>query len=190
MDVKKVIEKRRAYRSLDKAEIAEEMLRDLAHCAQIAPSCFNYQPWRFIFVHDKDTLKELHGALSRGNEWAKAASLIVVVYSAKEDDCVIRDREYYLFDTGMATAFIILRATELGFVAHPIAGYSPKKVKEILGIPTDRMVITLVIVGSHAKEISPVLSEKQREAEKERPLRKSLEKIISMNRYKNRENSE
>ena len=61
----------------------------------------------------------------------------------------------------MATAFIILRATELGLVAHPIAGFDEDKVKEILGIPDDRRVITLVIVGKHMDTVSPVLSEKQ-----------------------------
>jgi len=30
----------------------------------------------------------------------------------------------------MATAFIILRATELGLVAHPIAGYNEDAVKQ------------------------------------------------------------
>jgi len=183
MDVKKAITNRRAYRSLKAVEITEELIMDLAECAQITPSCFNNQPWRFIFIHDKETLEKLYEALSKGNEWAQAASMIIVVYSKKEYDCLIRDREYYLFDTGMATAFIILRATELGLVAHPIAGYDPKKVKKILNIPEDRMVITLIIVGKHSKEISPVLSEKQREAEKKRPQRKSLKEIACMNRY-------
>ncbi|HNT33361.1 MAG TPA: nitroreductase, partial [Candidatus Aminicenantes bacterium] len=67
-----------------------------------------------------------------------------------------------------------LRATELGLVAHPIAGYSPKKAREILGVPEDHQVITLVIVGKHAADISPVLSPKQAEQEKIRPERKPL----------------
>ena len=83
----------------------------------------------------------------------------------------------------MATAFIILRATELGLVAHPIAGFDEDKVKEILGIPDDRRVITLVIVGKHMDTVSPVLSKKQVISEKERPERKSLEEMIYRNRY-------
>ena len=188
MDVKKAMEKRRAYRSLDTTEITEDLITDLVQCARIAPSCFNYQPWRFVCVHDEGRLKALHNALSRGNEWARAASMIIAVYSKKEYDCVIREREYYLFDTGMATAFIILRATELGLVAHPIAGYSPKKVKEILKIPEDRMVITLVIVGKHSKKMSSVLSEKQKEAEKERPPRNPLEEVMCINGYRGESN--
>jgi nitroreductase len=85
----------------------------------------------------------------------------------------------------MATAFLILRAIELGLVAHPIAGYSPKKTREVLGIPEDLEVITLVIVGKHSPTIKPVLSEKQVNDEKTRPERFPLEKFVYLNRFTN-----
>jgi nitroreductase len=86
----------------------------------------------------------------------------------------------------MATAFLILRATELGLVAHPIAGYSPQKTREILDIPYDIEVITLVIVGKHSNTINPVLSEKQIMQEKQRPERFPIEKFVYFNRYSNK----
>jgi len=109
--------------------------------------------------------------------------MIIVVLGKKEDDCVIRDREYYQFDIGMATANLILRATELGLVAHPIAGYSPKKTREILGIPDDVNVITLIIVGKRSDKIDPVLSDKQVEAEKKRPERIPVSEFVYINKY-------
>jgi nitroreductase len=99
---------------------------------------------------------------------------------------VIYDREYYLFDTGIATGFLILQATELGFVAHPIAGYSPKKTRKVLGIPEDMQVIALVIIGKKREELRQELSEKQREAEIERPKRKSIEEVVYYNQYSER----
>ncbi|UCH89818.1 MAG: nitroreductase family protein [Thermoplasmata archaeon] len=183
MNVKEAIETRRAYRSLEDVEITDELLDDLALSASLAPSCFNYQPWRYVFVSDKAILEKMHEALSQGNEWAHKASLIIAVFSQKDLDCVIKDREYFLFDTGMATAFLILRATELGLVAHPIAGYSPKKVREILGIPEEMTVITLVIVGKKSEELNPVLSEDQVNREKARPERKSRSEFVYMNKY-------
>lgn len=186
MDVQQAINERRAYRSLEPAKITEELVKDLAKNAQLAPSCFNNQPTRFVFVYDPMSLKGLHPALSPGNAWAKDASLIIVVFSKKEDDCIIRDREYYQFDTGLATAFLILRATELGLVAHPIAGFSPKKTKEILGIPDEYKVITLVMVGKHADTLSPVLSDEQVEAEKKRPKRIPLNRFVYLNSFKSK----
>ena len=183
MDVKEAIRKRRAYRSLLPIDITNELINDLAECIQITASCFNNQPWRYVFVYDNEILKNMHDALSSGNEWAKKASMIIVVLGKQEDDCVIRDRIYYQFDIGMATEALILRATELGLVAHPIAGYSPRKTRDILSIPEDIDVIALVIVGKHSEKIDSVLSEKQVEAEKKRPERIPLDNFVYINRY-------
>ena len=183
MHVKDALDTRRAYRSLEKTEISEELIRDLAGSAQLAASCYNRQPWRFVFVHNPGMLEALHGALSKGNEWARFASMIIAVVSRQDFDCVTKGREYYLFDTGMATASLILRATERDLVAHPIAGFDEDKAKEILNIPGDMRLITLVIVGKHSETINPILSENQAESEKERPKRFPFDQFAFMNKY-------
>ncbi len=183
MDVHTAIETRRATRSLAPTEITEGLVRDLAAHARLAPSCSNRQPWRFVFVHDPAALEALGPAFNEGNRWCRAASLVVAVFSRKEDDCVIRDREYHLFDTGMAAAFLILRATELGLVAHPIAGYSPKRVREALGIPEEFQVITLINVGKRAASFDPSLTPDKIEAETKRPERLPFERFAFRNAY-------
>jgi nitroreductase len=183
MDVTKAIETRRAYRSLESVEITDDIIRDLARHAQLAPSCDNNQPWRFVFVRDPGRLRELHAALTQKNDWVHAASMIVVVFSRKEDDCMIKDREYHQFDAGLAAAFLILRAVELGLVAHPIAGFSPKKTREILGIPEGYQVITWINIGRHAAAPSPVLTPKQAAEEAERPARKAFGEFASIDLF-------
>ena len=183
MNLLSIIEKRRAYRSLDPVNITSETVNDLARMAQLSASCFNNQPWRYVFVYEKGKLEELFGALAKGNVWAHKASLIIAVVSTPEYDCRIKGRDYYLFDTGMATAFLILRVTDLGLIAHPIAGYNEEMVKEVLRIPEDLTVITLVIVGKHSKRIARELSEKQVGWEKERPERMPLEQFAFHNEY-------
>ncbi|MBU0497250.1 MAG: nitroreductase family protein [Candidatus Thermoplasmatota archaeon] len=186
MDVTTTIHQRRACRSFDHFRITQDLIVDLSHHAQLAPSRFSNQSWQFVFVYDTKTINELYEALSSGNAWAKDASMIIVVHCKKTDDCVIHDRKYFLFDSGLATAFLILRATELGLVVHPIAGFSPTKTREILNIPEDHEVITLVIVGKHASIIKSVLSEKQSRDEQSRPPRYPLTDFISYNRYGHR----
>jgi nitroreductase len=183
LNVKDAIQIRRAFRSLAPVDISDETVKELANAAKLSASCFNNQPWRYVFVRDRDVLGDMFAALSEGNRWATAASMIVAVASRPDLDCQIKGREYYLFDTGMATALMILRATELGLVAHPIAGFSPKKVREVLGIPKDMAVITLVIVGRHADDISNLLSENQAKTEPNRPARKELQEFAFMDRY-------
>lgn len=184
MDVKTAINERRAFRSLEAVPITPELVADLASCASLAPSCFNKQPWRFVFVYEAGQLAALKTTMSAGNDWTLEDSMIVAVCCKKEDDCVMKDgREYALFDTGMATANLILRATELGLVAHPIAGYDPQKGKEILGIPAEMTLLTLVNVGKHAATISPRLKGHQIDDEKARPARLPLEQFAFHNKF-------
>ena len=183
MDVKKAIEKRRAYRSLDPVDITKETIKDLAESASLSCSCFNKQPWNFVFVHNEEKLKEMRAALSKGNEWAYHASMIIAVFSKKELDCVVKEREYFLFDTGLSVGMMVLRATELGFVAHPIAGFDEDKAKEILNIPKEMRLITLIIVGRHSDEIKNELSKDMAKGEKQRPPRKSLEEFVWFDEY-------
>jgi len=179
--LKEILKKRRAYRSLKPLEVTDELINDLATSAGLAPSCYNKQPWRYVFVYEESALKKLQGALAGGNSWAKKASLLVAVFSRKDLDCIVKDREYYLFDTGMSTGFLLLRATEMGLVAHPMAGFDEEKAKEALNIPDDMKVIALIAIGSYSEEIDPDLPEKMAEMEKKRPPRKAVEEFT----YKN-----
>ena len=85
--------------------------------------------------------------------------------------------------------FLILRATELGLVAHPIAGFKEDQAKEILKIPEEMRLITLVIIGKHSKEVNPVLSDAMKLGEKQRPPRKQLQDFIFINNYNEKLNN-
>jgi len=183
MNVSRAISERRAYRSLKPAQIDSELIADLAGSIRLAPSCYNHQPWRLVFVTGQDKLQEMHEALAKGNEWAKAASMIIAVCTRKDLDCVTSGREYYLYDTGLGMGFLILRATELGLVAHPIAGYDEKKAKRILKIPHDMTCANLVIVGAHSSAMNPLVSEKQAEVEKNRPERMPIPEFAFLDEY-------
>ncbi len=180
MTVLEAIHNRKAYRKLERIDIGDELIEQLAEAAQLAPSCFNKQPWKYVFVKDAKQLEELKDAYSAGNEWCYDASMVIAVFSRKEDDCVIRDREYYLFDTGISAGFLMLRATELGYVAHPIAGYSPKKVRNALGIPEIYDVVTLICVG---KKVDLSHDPEVREQEETRAPRKDFREFVFVDRY-------
>ncbi len=83
----------------------------------------------------------------------------------------------------MGVGFLLLRATELRLVAHPIAGFSPKKTRAILGIPDEYQVTTLIIVGKHAAIAGPNLTDGQLEKEKRRPSRMAINEFIHIDRF-------
>lgn len=183
MDVKEALEKRRAYRALGPAPIDKALMDELAGAARLMPSCFNNQPWKFVFVKAPEALARVHACLAKGNDWPKTAPLIIAAFARKDYDCVIKEREYYLFDLGLAVAAITLRAAELGLVAHPIAGFDNEAVRAGLGIPEGNMVLTLVIVGKKTDDLS-ALSKFQADQETgPRPARLALENIYAVDKY-------
>jgi nitroreductase len=188
MELRDAIDARRAFRSFDRDPVPEALVRDVMERVRLAPSCFNNQPWRFVFVRSPDPLAAVKAALSRGNAWAQAAPMIVAVLSRRDLDCVTESpdrpsREYWLFDTGMATAYLQLLLTEAGFVAHPIAGYSESAAARAVQAPDGMSVVTLVIAGRRSAGPSPLLTEKQRASELARPGRKPVDEVAFLDRY-------
>jgi len=184
LNVKDAINQRRAYRSFDPIEITNDLILELARVAQIAPSCLNSQPWQFVFIYGKENIEKILPVFSKKNQvWIKYASLMIAVISKLNNDCILGEREYYLFDTGLASAFIVLRATELGLVSHPIAGFNEAKAKQLLKIPDDMRLITFINIGKKSDIINPDLSEPQKLGEKQRPPRKSLPEFVFINQY-------
>ncbi|WP_041081107.1 redoxin domain-containing protein [Thermotoga profunda] len=173
-----LIELRRARRALSEDKISDEQLEVLLKAAHLAPSCSNKQPWRFIVVRSQDTLTKLHEALSGGNYWMKKAPVLIVVHSKKDMDCQLSDnRDYFLFDLGQAVAFLQIQATQMGLVAHPVAGFDPMIVKKILPIPQEHTVITILAIAYPTGDLSK-LSEKHQVAELSERDRQPLENVV------------
>lgn len=183
MELSEAIQARRAYRSLDPVEITDDMISQMAEAAILAATCSNNQPARYIFVRDPEVLGQMQEAMTKHNTWTQRASMIIAVFSRLEYDCKPKGRDYYVFAMGMQTAQLILKATDMGLVAHPIAGYSPSKVREILGIPEEMTVITLVNVGKKSDTINELLTESQIERELHRPERLPHEKFMAMDHF-------
>lgn len=176
------IESRRAKRALSTKPVSKEVLALLLQAAHLAPSCFNNQPWRFIVIDDAKLLKAIKEEMPGGNYWTKPAPVIVAVMSRRDLDCTLSDeRDYFLFGCGMAVGNLMIQATQMGLIAHPIAGFNPVKTKEILDIPEDYVLITLVIVG-YPGNIDQ-LSEKHQEIELGERDRKPLSEVTAQNRF-------
>lgn len=170
------IQIRRALRGMRTDSVSDEELKTLIQAAHLAPSCMNKQPWRFIVVRTKEKLEKLHEALSSGNYWMKSAPAIIIVYTASELGCQLSDgRNYSIFDTGTAVGLLLSQATQMGLIAHPVAGYSPEKVKELFDIDKNSVVITLIAVGYWGN--LDILNEKHKFLEESARQRVPLENV-------------
>jgi len=177
------IEERRAYRALSPDPVPEDRIERLLAAAHCAPSCFNRQSWRLVAVTG-EALTALREALPEGNKWATRAPLVVVAATKPSLDCRLDEgRDYAVFDLGLAAMSLVLQAQHEGLVAHPIAGYAPKKVRAVLGIPDDFVVQTLIIVGKRGTD--DLLTDWQREKENSPRERKPLEEVAFRDRWPN-----
>lgn len=182
MDLDDVIDKRRSYRALDWIDVTDEMIWTMMGAASLSPSCSNKQPWRFIFVKEEKALERVLDSLSGGNSWARKGSMIIAVATSDTFDCDVNGIRYAQFDTGMATALLLLKATDLGLVTHPMAGFDKEKAKEALGLDDDMDLIALIAVGRKSSDLSG-LKDWQKDSEMVRNQRKDLAEMGSIDSY-------
>ncbi len=174
----KEIRNRRSYRAISNKPVETEIVEQLMTAANLAPSCFNRQPWRYITVQSDAGLQKVQKGLSKGNSWAYNAPLFILVTTKDDFDCKIGDgRDYAEFDTGMSVFSLLVQAEKEELIAHPIAGYDQELLKNEFGIPADIKLLTLLVVGYKGSD--EALSEKQLESENGPRVRNSKETWLS-----------
>jgi len=139
MNVIDAIRARRSVRKYERKPIPKEVLEDLLDAARLAPSADNLQRWRIIVVTD-ERLKDSLVSVSGGQKFVGECSAYLVG--------VAEPSAYYSgVDMTIALDHLSLRAVELGLGTCWIGDFEPEKVKEILRIPKERVVIVCMTLG-------------------------------------------
>ena len=165
-------------RSFTGDTMPEEDLLSMFEAARWAHSASNRQPWRFTYALRGDAnIDQYVHILDDGNrEWAHKAAAIVIVLSARRtkptDGSAPRNIGTHSLDTGCALQSFTLQASGMGYIAHPMAGILPEKIRDELGISDeDYKVEAGIAIGRLAPKDE--LPERFREREKKsqrRPL--------------------
>jgi len=131
MDVSLAIRQKRAVRQFIDAPLPEKVDYAILNAGRRSQSSKNSQPWQFIAIHDKTTLK----ALSECGNWAghlAGAALGVAILTSDP-----AEKFQTLFDAGQAAAYMQLAAWELGVGSCLASIYEPEKARQLLGFPPD-----------------------------------------------------
>lgn len=178
-----LLHSRKATRAIAAQPIEEEKLQAILEAARLSASCANNQSWRFLVLTEPEPLERGREALSKGNYWAKTAPVLIFGYSHPDLDCKLPGgREYYQFDLGLAVQSILLQATELGLVARPMAGFSPKRLRESFALPEDMLVLVAIAIG-YEGDIA-TLEERHQTTSLAKRERKPLEETVSFNQVR------
>ena len=129
--------------------IPEHQIKTLFEAARWAPSCFNEQPWLFLYAAEPEKRKKLVSLLVDKNQrWAGQAPLLMFVIARRGFEKGGAENRHAKFDAGAAWMSLALQARKLGLYAHAMAGFHLEKSYEVLGVPEkDYEVIAAVAVG-------------------------------------------
>jgi nitroreductase len=139
MDTFEAIRKRRSIRNYTGEPVPVKHLEQIVDAGRWAASGYNRQPWVFVVVTEKKMLQRLTVVSSAID---RAAAVIAVVM----DD----SSRFWLEDASAAVENMLLASTALGYGSCWLEGRTlahEEQLKEWLGVPEDRRLITLVSVG-------------------------------------------
>jgi nitroreductase len=170
-------------RSMTGEPMTDEELMPLFEAARWAPSCYNNQPWIFIYAkRDTPEWDTLYNLMVEFNQaWTKNASAIVVIVSKNTFYKNGKPSRTHSLDTGAAWMSIALEGTSRGYVVHGMEGFDYDKARKDLQIPDDYTVEAMCAIGKRApKEKLPPEIQKNEAPSDRRPL----DQILMKGRFK------
>lgn len=146
-------------------KVSHQDLMTLFEAARWSPSCFNEQPWHFVYAVSDADLARFHSVLSEKNRtWASKAPVLVIAFSRTRFRRNGRPNRWADFDTGSAWMALTLQANQLGLQCHAMGGFDQDKAYEVTRVNRDEYnAICVIAVGRRAD--ADVLPEDLRERE-------------------------
>lgn len=160
MDLYELILSRRSIRQFKPKPVSRGILAKLVNAARLAPSGANLQPLEFVVIDDEEVRKRFFPCL----RWAayiapegnprpgqEPTAYIVVLVNLQ-----VREKGYER-DVGAAVENMILAAWEEGVGSCWIASADLDKIQELLNVPQDYRVDSVLALGYPNEE--PVIEE-------------------------------
>jgi nitroreductase len=161
MDVKKAIKERRSIRKYEDREIPDNLVRDVIDAARLAPSGNNTQPSTYYVIKDEETKAKLRANEVFTQNFVYDSPTIIVcctnpqVYKKHVEGWDSRNEIRAIRDLSIASAFLVLRATELGLGTCYVGWLKEDKIKNILEIPEDNIVPYVITIGFPDEQPKP-----------------------------------
>ena len=177
-DVAELIRRRWSPRAFADKAVSSDDVKKLFEAARWAASSYNEQPWRFLVGYRGDeTYQKIFDSLVEFNQgWAKSAPVLILSAGKKTFTHNGSPNHHGLYDTGAATAYLVLQATELGMHAHSMGGFSQEKAREAFAIPDDFIIGAVTAVGYFGDP--DTLPDQLRQQETSPRQRKPLSEIV------------
>ena len=176
--IEPLIYRRWSPRAMSGETIEDREIETLFEAARWAPSCFNEQPWRFLFARrGSPHWKEFFALMAEGNQrWACNAAVLIVAVSRRTFERNETESRTHSFDTGAAWQSLALQGSALGLVVHGMAGFDYEAARSRLEIPDHYHVEAMIAVGRPGR--SEDLDERLRKRERPSQRRPASELAV------------
>src|SRR5690606_36136721 len=140
------IRTKRAVRQFTDQPIPDEIVREILNAGRLSGSSKNTQPWHFVAVRNRDTLRRIAELNPNAGHLAGAALGVVIV--APEPSSSGSPE----FDFGRAVQNMMLTAHGVG--VGSVVGYlkQPEETAKLLGVPEGHRVAWVVSFGYPANK--------------------------------------
>ncbi len=153
-----LIKKRRSTRKFTEQLLTPEEVEQLMKAALMSPASKSSNPWQFVLVEDKEVLQKLSKAKEHGAALlADCALAIVVLGDPMKSDVWVED-------ASIASIFIQLQAEDMGLGSCWVQirnrrstdeQDAEQNVRDILDIPYQLSVLSIIAIGHKAQERKP-----------------------------------
>jgi nitroreductase len=134
-----------AVREYRERPIPEDVIARILEAGRLTGSASNGQPWHFVVVTERETLRRLGEAVRTGSYVAGAPMAIVVA--------VERDNRFALSDASRAIQSMVLTAWDAGVGSNWTGFTGMDQVRSILDIPDDFDAVALLPFGYPTKQL-------------------------------------
>ena len=167
MEVFDCIRTRPAIRSFRPDPIANEVVKKILEAGRQAHSQRNRQPWRFLVIQTRETLKQI-GALAPSGPYIAEAPLAIAL--------IIEGAKNPYIDATRAAECLMLAAWGEGIGSCWVGGLDRPQIKALLGIPEYVETVALIPLGYPAGSFGPA-------------VRRPAAEVTSYNRYGSRQSA-
>ena len=148
---------RRSVRAYQEKKIPEKIVKDILEAATAAPSAVAKDPWEFITIQNKNTLRKITEALPNGKMLANAPLGIIVCGDIQRAHG--NELSFLLQDCSAAIQNILLASSILGLGACWL-GIHPRQeridfIKKIFNLPNHIIPISAIAIGYPAEKKEP-----------------------------------
>ena len=153
--VSEIFVNRWSPRKYSTKKIEKDKLNILFEAARWAPSCYNDQPWMFVYADNEQDLPAFRELLVEQNRtWADSVPFLAILFARKAFTFNDNENWWAEFDAGSAWMSFALQASELGLYAHGMAGFYKDKACAALNVPEDKYFPIAAIALGYAEENS------------------------------------